>query len=223
MFLSLYFAFAVHCFAQNTYDIIYMKDSSIFKGTIIEEKPGVVLKFKSVSGETQILSFENIERIVRGHVEVRDLSSIKLTFKNTQLSNMRKWTYDEKPIAKMQEKELKQILLSINDKEVSREYKLFDSEKTGAFLFSFGGGFLIGWTIGKSIDGDYQTKFSPALAAAGGGLILISIAIGSSAQNHLKNSIRRYNQVVSPNTGFYLVPNSVNGKACVSAGIHKSF
>jgi hypothetical protein len=86
-------------------------------------------------------------------------------------------------------KELTDILKS--NPEAHKEMKKAKSNATGAQIFGYIGGFMIGWPLGTAIGGGDPNW---ALAGIGVGVALISIPFVSKANNHAKNAVDIYNR-----------------------------
>lgn len=70
------------------------------------------------------------------------------------------------------------------------EMKNANSSATGAFIFGYAGGFLIGYPIGQALSG---AKPSWGLAGIGVGLALISIPFVTTSRDHATKAISLYN------------------------------
>ncbi|MEQ8323672.1 MAG: hypothetical protein RIC15_12135 [Vicingaceae bacterium] len=90
-------------------------------------------------------------------------------------------------------------LLSINEvlkitkpfQEAHREIAKAKSNKDAVTVFGLIGGFMIGWPIGTALGGGEPNW---GVAAAGVGLLVITIPIGSAYRRHSKNGVKLYNQ-----------------------------
>ena len=57
--------FPAFAMAQNMEDVIYLKDGSIYKGTIIEEVPGTSYKIESRDGNVFAVQIEEVEKLTK--------------------------------------------------------------------------------------------------------------------------------------------------------------
>lgn len=57
------------CTALSAQDILYMKNGSVLKGTVLEQTPGVSLKFQTRDGSVYVYNMSEIERITREQKE----------------------------------------------------------------------------------------------------------------------------------------------------------
>ena len=64
-----------------------------------------------------------------------------------------------------------------------------------AMVFSYAGGFMIGWPLGTSITGGDAEW---ALAGIGAGLIAITIQIGRSFNKKARQAVNTYNEGLAP-------------------------
>ena len=72
-------------------------------------------------------------------------------------------------------------------------YKLIKSAKSSysmAMIFSYAGGFMVGWPLGKAIGGG---KPSWAIAGIGIGLFIIAIPINQSFNKKAKQAVKTFN------------------------------
>lgn len=89
---------------------------------------------------------------------------------------------------------LKPRQLLSHTKPYDEAYALMRKAKTNydvASVFSFAGGFLIGWPIGTAIGGGEPNW---TLAGIGAGLVVISIPFSSAYGKHAKHAVRIYNR-----------------------------
>lgn len=77
------------------------------------------------------------------------------------------------------------------DAEATAIYRKGKNNGTVASIFSFAGGFVIGYDLGRAIGSN--TKMDGATVGVGVGLIAIGVPFSIIAQKHLKNSVRTYN------------------------------
>ncbi len=73
--------------------------------------------------------------------------------------------------------------------------KSAQANNSAAQVFSFAGGFLIGWPIGGAIAGDNPNW---TLAAVGAGLVLVSIPFAVQAKNKSHKAIDEFNGETMP-------------------------
>lgn len=57
--------FAENLYAQDNQDVVYLKNGSIIKGTIVEEVPGVSLKIKTKDGSLFVYQMDEVEKITK--------------------------------------------------------------------------------------------------------------------------------------------------------------
>ena len=60
-----------------------------------------------------------------------------------------------------------------------------------ATILSFIGGFMVGWPIGSALSGKEPNW---AIAAAGGGFVLIAIPLNSAYKRHAREAVKIYNR-----------------------------
>lgn len=87
--------------------------------------------------------------------------------------------------------DLQRILLTNPNQEISQLFSSYQSSLSTAKVFSFVGGFAVGWPIGGAIAG---RKFNTGLFAGGIGVTLIGLLINGGANAKLKQAITTFNQ-----------------------------
>jgi hypothetical protein len=77
------------------------------------------------------------------------------------------------------------------DKDAARELQKSKAPAAAGFAFGFAGGLIIGYDLGRALgSGD---AVNPAMLGVGAGLIGLSIPFNISAQKHIRESVRMYN------------------------------
>jgi hypothetical protein len=71
-----------------------------------------------------------------------------------------------------------------------QEMRIAKSNYDASMVFGYVGGFLVGWPLGTALGGG---KPNWALAAAGGGLILVSLPFSSGFAKHAMKAMAIYN------------------------------
>jgi hypothetical protein len=79
-----------------------------------------------------------------------------------------------------------------SNEEAFQQIKIAQSSYNTAAVFSFAGGFLIGWTIGSVLGGSGEEP-NLVLAGIGGGLMAISLPFQHKFKNEAKQAINIYN------------------------------
>lgn len=74
--------------------------------------------------------------------------------------------------------------------ESYQEMKIAKSNHDIASVFSFAGGFMVGWTLGSVLTGEEPNI---TIAGVGAGLIIISIPFSTSYSKHAKKAVGIYN------------------------------
>ena len=74
--------------------------------------------------------------------------------------------------------------------EAYQEMKIAKSNHDIGSIFSFAGGFMLGWTLGSVLT-DEEPNI--AIAGVGAGLLIISIPFSTSYSKHAKNAVGIYN------------------------------
>lgn len=56
------------CFAQDWYEVVYLKDGSIIKGLIVKQKPNAYIRIQDLEGNITIIDYLQIDKITKEHV-----------------------------------------------------------------------------------------------------------------------------------------------------------
>ena len=110
------------------------------------------------------------------------------------------------------------INITQSNAEALKEMKIAKSNYGPASVFSFAGGFMVGWSIGTAIGGG-QANWG--FAGIGVGLIGLSIPFSSAYSKHAKNAVRIYNAGLNP-TAMNKVDFSL-GLTCNGIGVQMKF
>lgn len=102
--------------------------------------------------------------------------------------NIEKKTYIYKG-DKLTMKDLAEVVKS--NPEAHSEIKIARSNATGANVFSYIGGFMIGWPLGTAIGGGDPNW---TIAGIGIGLALVSIPFSLKSVKHTRNAVDIYNR-----------------------------
>ncbi|MBB6002813.1 hypothetical protein [Arcicella rosea] len=87
--------------------------------------------------------------------------------------------------------DMQRILLTTPNQEISQLFSSYQSSLSTAKVFSFIGGFAVGWPIGGAIAG---RKFDTGLFAGGIGVSLIGLLINGGANAKLKQAVSTFNK-----------------------------
>lgn len=104
-------------------------------------------------------------------------------------------------------KDLKSILKT--DELAYREFKSANSSSTIGSIFSYAGGFLIGWSVGTAISGREKANWTPA--AIGAGLVGISIPFAIKANKKVKKAVETFNRSCTDRKNASLFEIKLNG------------
>ena len=63
---------SMYCAAQNYTEVVYLKNGSVIKGTIIEQVPNVSLKIKTGDGSLIICKMDEVDKITKEEMYTRD-------------------------------------------------------------------------------------------------------------------------------------------------------
>lgn len=88
--------------------------------------------------------------------------------------------------------------LTRSNPKAFQEMRIAKSNYDASMVFGYIGGFLVGWPLGTALAGGDPNW---ALAAAGGGLILISLPFSSGFSKHAMKSMEIYNSGLRQSAG----------------------
>lgn len=71
LLLIMLMSVGTHCLAQNLIEVVYLKNGSIIKGTIIEQVPNESLKIKTRDGSLIICQMDEVSKITKEESNVR--------------------------------------------------------------------------------------------------------------------------------------------------------
>ncbi len=87
---------------------------------------------------------------------------------------------------------MRQLIKIMEPNELAyKEIKSARSANTIAMIFSYTGGFLIGYPLGTMLGGEEPNW---TIAGIGAGLVAIAIPFGIKSNNHAKNAVDFYNR-----------------------------
>ena len=57
-------------FAQTVVDVVYLKNGSVIRGTIVEQVPGESLKVQTADGSIFVYALDEVEKMTKEQIEV---------------------------------------------------------------------------------------------------------------------------------------------------------
>ena len=61
-------------FAQTVVDVVYLKNGSVIRGTIVEQVPGESLKVQTANGSIFVYTLDEVEKMTKEEVEEEEVS-----------------------------------------------------------------------------------------------------------------------------------------------------
>ena len=61
-------------FAQTVVDVVYLKNGSVIRGTIVEQVPGESLKVQTADGSIFVYTLDEVEKMTKEEVEEEEVS-----------------------------------------------------------------------------------------------------------------------------------------------------
>ena len=136
----------------------------------------------------------------------------------------KKSTYNGVELRSMKHKELKQILLEVNDPVINKKMKAHSAKSAvSTTLMIIGNIVMAAGLVSTSTSGE-----GSAALVAGGGIILLSALVGIGNKGLLKASMLRYNEVRSSSVSFQLdvqpaINNTAFGKTSYGVSLVQKF